>query len=140
MRNSILVIMALLFLNLPEARACLAPDRPRDAAEYKTIVLAEVVGVRLTGYAEVRWQEISDPKFDFYTDSSLGYEVEVLPLEVLKGAASGKVTLSIGGGCAVPEAGLRQVGLFFIGAGGEVNPIYQDDPDYSARLSKLGSR
>ena len=44
-----LVIMALLLLNLSEARACLAPDRPREDAEYKTIVLAEVVGVRLTG-------------------------------------------------------------------------------------------
>lgn len=138
MRN--LVLIALLFLNLSEAGACLAPTRPLEDAEYETIVLAEVVGVRLTGYAEVRWQEISDPEFEFRTDSSLRYEVEVLPVEILKGAASGKITLSIGDGCAVPEAGLRQVGLFYIGADGKANPIYQNDAEYSARLSKLGSR
>jgi hypothetical protein len=138
MRN--LVITTLLFLNLSEAGACLAPTRPLEDAEYETIVLAEVVGVRLTGYAEVRWQEISDPNFDFYTDSSLRYEVEVLPVEILKGAASGKVTLSIGDGCAVPEARLRQVGLFYIGADGKASPILQNDREYSARLSKLGSR
>ena len=138
MRN--LVIAALLFLNVSEAGACMSQTRPLDDAEYQSIVLAEVVAVRLTGYAEVRWQEISDPKFDYSTDSSLGYEVEVLPVQILKGAASGKITLSIGGGCAVPEAGLRQVGLFYIGADGQASPIYQDDPEYSGRLSKLGSR
>ena len=71
---------------------------------------------------------------------SPGYEVEVIPIEFLKGSTSDRLTLQIPSGCAIPRADLNLFGIFYVDERGRTLPIYQDDREYQARLVGLSSR
>lgn len=139
-----LTLLALVMLCSP-GWSCPAPTRPLENAKYSTILLGEVVGVRLLDYAAVRKQQILDgAKYPLMSDASAGYEVEVLATELLKGSSGNRVgeivTLRVPQGCAIPRAELNQYGLFFLNEQGFAMPIYQDDADYKSRLTALGSQ
>src|SRR5688572_26413064 len=122
------------------AWSCPAPSRPAPDAAYPTIVLAEVVGVRLTDYADARLQQIRERSASAWgSDASPGYEVEVIPVEVFKGSASERLTLQIPSGCAIPGASLNLFGIFYMDSQGHAFPVYQDDLTYRERLVGLGS-
>jgi hypothetical protein len=96
---------------------CPAPTKPHEDARYSTILLGEVVGVRLTDYAAARQKQMRDrARYPLLSDATPGYEVEVLPIELLKGAngnlVGDLVTLRVPSGCAIPRAELSQYGLF----------------------------
>lgn len=138
-----LSFLALIMLWSP-SWGCFAPTRPLENAKYSTILLGEVVGVRLTDYAEARQKQMRDgAKYPLLGDASASYVIEVLPIELLKGS-NGRVgeivTLRVPSGCAVPRAELNQYGLFFSSEPGVAMPMYQDDPDYKNRLTELGSQ
>lgn len=86
-----LPLIALLMLCSP-GWSCSSPTRPLENAKYSTILLGEVVGVRLTDYAAARKQQILDgAEYPLLSDASPGYEIEVLPIELLKGANGNRV-------------------------------------------------
>lgn len=125
----------------PVADACPAPTRPGADSTYPTIILGEVVGVRLTDYAAARQKQISEgTTHAWMSDASAGYEVEVIPIEVFTGSATDLVTLKIPMGCAIRRADLNQFGIFFVKDEGVALPLYQDDRDYHRRLMSLGSQ
>lgn len=123
---------------------CPAPTRPHEDVKYSVILLGEVVGVRLTDYAVARQKQMRDGAKYPWSDASPGYEIEVLPIELLKGANGARagelITLRVPAGCAIPRAELSQYGLFFLNEQNVAMPIYQDDPEYKARLTALGSQ
>lgn len=139
-----LPLLALVMLWSP-SWSCPAPTKPLENAKYSTILLGEVVGVRLTDYAAARKKQILDgAKHPLLSDASPGYEIEVLPSELLKGSNGNRVgeivTLRVPSGCSIPRAELSQYGLFFLNEQSIAMPIYQDDPDYKSRLAALGSQ
>lgn len=124
---------------------CPAPTKPLEDAKYSTILLGEVVGIRLTEYSAARQKQMRDrAKYPLLSDASPGYEIEVLPIELFKGAngtpVGELVTLRVPSGCAIPRAELNQYGIFFLNEQNIAMPIYQDDPDYKIRLTALGSQ
>lgn len=139
-----LPLLALVMLGSP-SWSCPAPTKPLENAKYSTILLGEVVGVRLTDYAATRKQQILDgAEYPLLSDASPGYEIEVLPIELLKGSNGNRVgeivTLRVPSGCAIPRAELSQYGLFLLNEQSIAMPIYQDDLDYKSRLTALGSQ
>lgn len=141
-RQTLLIVCLSMLCSL--SWACPAPTRPHEDAKYSTILLGEVVGVRLTDYAAARQKQMRDrAKYPLLSDASPSYEIEVLPIELLKGANGSLVgelvTLRVPSGCAIPRADLNQYGLFFLNEQNIAMPVYQDDPDYKQRLTALGS-
>lgn len=71
-----LPLLALVMLWSP-SWSCPAPTKPLENAKYSTILLGEVVGVRLTDYAAARKKQILDgAKHPLLSDASPGYEIE----------------------------------------------------------------
>lgn len=142
-RRTLLILSLAMLWSL--SWGCPSPTRPLEDAKYSTILLGEVVGVRLTDYAAARQKQIRDrAKYPLLTDASPGYEIEVLPIELLKGTNGNLVgelvTLRVASGCAIPRAELSQYGLFFLNEQNIAMPMYQDDSDYKIRLTALGSQ
>lgn len=123
----------------PPSWGCLAPSRPGDDADYKTIILAEVVGVHLTEYAQFRVQEVYDGN-SWATDGSLAYEVDLITFETFKGSAGRTLSLRVPSGCAIPTAELNQFAIFYVRESGDALIIPQNYHDYRERLKKFGSR
>jgi hypothetical protein len=125
--------------------SCASPSRPEADAKYSTILLGEVVGVRLTDYTSARQQQMrTGAKHPWMSDASPGYEIDVLPIELLKGANGSRIgeviKLRVPSGCAIPLAELSQYGLFFMDAHNDAMPMYQNDLEYKVRLTALGSQ
>ncbi len=135
------LVIALWLMACSAAWSCPFPTRPQADAKYATIVLAEVVGVRLTDYAEARQRQIRERlPYAWGSDASPGHEVEVIAVDVMKGAAADRLTLQIPKGCAIPRADLNLFGIFYVDEQGRALPVYQDDLEYRDRLLSLGSR
>jgi hypothetical protein len=133
--------IVLSILGWSAAWSCPAPTRPLSDSKYATIVLAEVIGVRLTDYADARQRQVREGStYAWGSDASPGYEVEAIPVEVLKGSATDRLTLRIPRGCAIPRADLNLFGIFYLDAKGNAFPVYQDDLEYQGRLVKLNSQ
>jgi hypothetical protein len=136
-----LFVIVLFITGWSTAWACPSPTRPASDSEYATIVLAEVIGVRLTDYADARLRQLRERSaYAWASDASAGYEVEVIPLEVFKGSAPDRLTLQVPSGCGIPGADLSLFGIFYVDPRGHALPIYQDDLAYRERLVNLGSR
>lgn len=142
-RQSLLILSLTMLWSL--SWGCPSPTLPEEDAKYSTILLGEVVGLRLTDYAAARQMQIRDrAKHPVVSDASPAYEIEVIPIELLKGANGNHVgelvTLRVPMGCAIPQAELNQFGIFFLNEPNVAMPMYQDDPNYKLRLTALGSQ
>lgn len=139
-----LVILCLAMLS-SLSWACSSPARPHaNDAQYSSILLGEVVGLRLTQYTAARQKQMREGSQYAPHGWGGGYEVEVLPIEIFKSTAEHRVgelvTLRIPPGCAIPVADLNQYGVFFLTDQHTAMPLYQDDLEYKARLASLGSQ
>jgi hypothetical protein len=124
----------------PTAWGCTQRDRPGPDTDYKTIFLAEVVGVHLTGYAHGRLQELRGGEA-VRIDGNFEYEVDLIAYETFKGKTPSTLSLRLGsGGCGPGIVGLTQFVIFYVREDGSAAPVPQDDDDYQERLKKFGSR
>jgi hypothetical protein len=124
----------------PSAWGCLGPDRPGLDSEYKTIFLAETVGVHLTGYAHGRLQELPGGEA-VRIDSGFEYEADLIPHETFKGKTPSTLSLRLGsGGCGPGVVGLTQFAIFYVREDGSAMLVPQSADDYQQRLKKFGSR
>ena len=121
--------------------ACPAPTRPNADDTYKTIVLAEVVGLYLTDYTRERLEQMKDGRpYTSPSDASPGYDVDLIVFENLKGSAEQTMSLHVTAGCGTQKPDLNQFGIFYINADGSAHVVLQHFLDYRERLEKLGSR
>lgn len=124
----------------PSAWGCAQRYRVGQDSDYKTIFLAEVVGVRLTGYAHGRLQQLRGGE-PVRIDGEFEYEADVIPYETFKGKTPSTLTLRLGSGhCGPPIVGLTQFVIFYLTEDGHAGVVPQNDDDYQERLKKFGSR
>jgi hypothetical protein len=124
----------------PSAWGCAQRYRVGADSAYKTIFLAEVVGVRLTGYAHGRLQQLRGGE-PVRIDGDFGYEADVIPYETFKGKTPSTLSLHLGSGrCGPPRVGLTQFVIFYVSEDGSAGVVPQNDDDYQERLRKYGSR
>lgn len=139
--SALRIFIPLLLFGCSTSWGCSSPTRPEDNGKYASIVLGEVIGIRLTDYANARERQIRDGSaYAWGSDASPGYEVEVISFEILKGPARDRLQLKIPLGCAIPRPDLNQFGIFYIDAQGHAVPVYQNDEEYRSRLVALGSK
>jgi hypothetical protein len=132
--------IVLAFAMAPSAWGCTQLDRPGPDSEYKTIFLAEVVGVHLTGYAHGRLQELRGGEA-VRIDGNFEYEADLIPYETFKGKAPSTLSLQLGsGGCGPGVVGLTQFAIFYVREDGSAMLVPQSVDDYQQRLKKFGSR
>ncbi|HKS54060.1 MAG TPA: hypothetical protein VJS12_02175 [Steroidobacteraceae bacterium] len=81
----------------PSAWGCAQRYRVGSDSDYKTIFLAEVVGVRLTGYAHGRLEQLRGGE-PVRSDGEFGCEADVIPYETLKGKTPSTLSLPLGSG------------------------------------------
>ncbi|MBD8528296.1 hypothetical protein [Pseudomarimonas arenosa] len=118
------------------AFACIGKISPRaeDLDTYESVFVAQVVGIRLSGYIEAR--EERGP--DFWTDTTLPYDLEVLLLRSIKGEAEAKQHLEVGGcGVQIPRAG--ESGIFAVTESGKVIALYESERGYDGALVDIAS-
>jgi hypothetical protein len=121
--------------------ACPAPVQPNADSSYETIVLAEVVGVHLTDYTPERLQQIKEGRlYAWPSDTSPGYDVDLIAFETFKGTTEKTLSLHVAAGCGVPTPDLNQFGIFYVNETGQARVVLQAHSDYRDRLQKLGSR
>ena len=136
--------LAAMFVGLSMASTgwgCPAPTRPNADSTYKTIVLAEVVGVHLTDYTQARLDQIKEGRaYAWPSDASPGYDVDLIPFETFKGSTDKTMSLRVAAGCAVPTPELTQFGIFYVNEDGNAQVVLQSHRDYRDRLENLGSR
>ena len=124
----------------PSAWGCAQRYRVGPDSDYNTIFLAEVVGVRLTGYAHGRLQQLRGGEA-VRIDGEFEYEADVIPYETFKGKTPSTLSLRLGSGrCGPGIVGLTQFVIFYVREDGSAAPVPQDDDDYQERLKKFGSR
>jgi hypothetical protein len=106
---SVLAALALGVLAPSISWACSSPTRPNADSAYKSIVLAEVVGVRLTDYIQARLDQIKEGRpYAWQSDGSAGYDVDLIPFETFKGSSDKTISIHVAAGCAVPTPELMQ--------------------------------
>lgn len=121
--------------------ACNTPTRPVGNDAYVDIHLAEVVGIRLTDYTQVRLAQIRDHSSQGWSsDLSPAYELDLLPIETFKGSTLSQITVKVQRGCGIAAPDLKLFGIFYLDKDGNALPIYQDDSEYRDRLVMLRSR
>lgn len=142
MRQSLkLAAITLGVLTVPISWGCPAPTRPNADSTYKTIVLAEVVGVHLTDYTAARLDQMKEGRaYAWPSDASPGYDVDLIAFETFAGSADKTLSLHVAAGCAVPTPELNQFGIFYVNEDGTAQVVFQNHRDYRDRLEKLGSR
>lgn len=124
----------------PSAWGCAQRYRVGSDSEYKTIFLAEVVGVRLTGYAHGHLEQLRGGE-PVRIDGNFEYEADVIPYETFKGKTPSTLSLRLGSGrCGPPIVGLTQFVIFYVNEDGHAGVVPQNDDDYQERLKKFGSR
>ena len=124
----------------PAAWGCAQRYSVGPDSSYKTIFLAEVVGVRLTGYAHGRLEQLRGGE-PVRIDGEFGYEADVIPYETFKGKTPSTLSLRLGSGrCGPGIVRLTQFVIFYVREDGSAAPVPQEDPEYRERLKKFGSR
>jgi hypothetical protein len=105
MRASLnLAAITLGLLVAPSSWGCLSREVPGPDADYQTIVLAEVVGVHLTDYGRARLEQIREGRpgpNTWQSDTSPGYEVDLIGFETFKGSIGQTMSLRLPGGAAL---------------------------------------
>ena len=127
--NNFILIFFIFSLSVSfSVSACIARILPdKDFDKYQTIFIGEVTGVHLQEYQDMMVKGLREKNgYSVFTDTTLEYEVTVLPQRLKKGSVTETLKLKISG-CGMLEPRVRQIGLFFIKPDGDVNVLYNGE-------------
>ena len=135
------IVATILLVGLsPLVFSCPAKLLPHDPFEsYDSIVVGEVVGVRLTEYIAQRTEAIEegDRFVRYFSNVTADYELEVVVDRVISGPESRTLRV-VAGGCGVATPQMGDFSVLFVNASRAI-PIYSSEGGiYSDYLLKVG--